>query len=78
MAIPYRTAKFKSANTFAMAIWEPTAKFNSHQYFRLYSINTLLAALYTTNTSADERPREMVTFCQEVGVAPGPSREGQR
>ena len=38
MAIPYRTAKFKSANIFAMAIWGPTAKFNSHQYFQLCSI----------------------------------------
>ena len=38
MAIPYQTAKFKSTNTFAMAIWDPTAKFNSRQYFRLYSI----------------------------------------
>ena len=37
MAIPYQTAKFKSTNTFAMAIWDPTAKFNSRQYFRLYS-----------------------------------------
>ena len=36
-AIPYQTAKLKSANTFAMAIWDPTAKFNSRQYFRLYS-----------------------------------------
>ena len=32
MAIPYRIAKFKFANTFAMAIWGPTVKFNSHQY----------------------------------------------
>ena len=38
MAIPYQTAKFKSANTFAMAIWDPAAKFNSRQYFRLYGI----------------------------------------
>ena len=38
MAILYRTAKLKSANTFAMAIWDPTAKFNSRQYFRLYGI----------------------------------------
>ena len=38
MAIPYRTAKFESANTFAMAIWDPTAKFNSRQYFRLYGM----------------------------------------
>ena len=36
MAIPYQTAKLKSANTFAMAIWDPTAKFNSRQYFQLY------------------------------------------
>ena len=38
MAIPYLTAKFKSANTFKMAIWDPTAKFNSRQCFRLYGI----------------------------------------
>ena len=37
VAIRYRTAKFKSANSFAMAIWGPTAKFNSRQYFPLYS-----------------------------------------
>ena len=42
MAIPYRTAKFKSANTLVMAIWDPTAKYNSRQYFRLYSIYPLL------------------------------------
>ena len=36
MVIPYQTTKFKSANMFAMAIWDPTAKFNSRQYFRLY------------------------------------------
>ena len=36
MAIPYQTAKFKSANIFAMVILNPTAKFNSRQYFRLY------------------------------------------
>ena len=38
MVIPYRTTKFKSANMFAMAIWDPTTKFNSRQYFRLYGI----------------------------------------
>ena len=38
MAISYQTAKFKSANIFVMAIWGPTAKFNSRQYFRLYGI----------------------------------------
>ena len=29
MVIPYRTAKLKSAKMFPMAIWDPTAKFNS-------------------------------------------------
>ena len=38
MAIPYRIAKFKSANIFAIAIWGPTAKFNSRQYFQLYGM----------------------------------------
>ena len=38
MAIPYRIAKFKSANIFTMAIYGPTAKFNSRQYFWLYGI----------------------------------------
>ena len=38
MAILYQTAKFKSANMFAVAIWDPTAKYNSHQYFHLYGI----------------------------------------
>ena len=28
MAIPYQPAKFKSANTFAMAIWDQTTKIN--------------------------------------------------
>jgi hypothetical protein len=37
MAIPYRTAKFKSANI--RAILGSTAKFNYRQYFRLYGIN---------------------------------------
>ena len=38
MAIPYWTAKFKSTNTFAIAIWDPTTKFNSCKYFWLHSI----------------------------------------
>ena len=37
MAIPYQTTKFKSTNILAMVISGPTAKFNSHQYFWLYS-----------------------------------------
>ena len=39
MAIPYRTAKFKSANILLIAIWGSTAKFNARQYFRLYGIS---------------------------------------
>ena len=40
MAIPYRTAKFKSANNImlSIAILSSTAKFNFRQYFRLYGI----------------------------------------
>ena len=38
MAIPDRTAKFKSTNTLAIAILGSTAKFNSHHYFWLCSI----------------------------------------
>ena len=38
MVIPYGTAKFISTNIFAMASWDPTAKFNSCQYFRLYGM----------------------------------------
>ena len=49
MAIPYQTAKVKSANMFAMAIWDLTAKFNSCQYFLLYGI------LYTHYTHTQPR-----------------------
>ena len=38
MTIQYQTDKFKSANMFAMTIWDPTAKFNSRQHFQLYGI----------------------------------------
>ena len=37
-AIPYRTTKFKSASIFAIMILGSTTKFNSCQYFQLYSI----------------------------------------
>ena len=47
VAIPYRTAKFKSANIFAMAIRSPTAKFNSRQYFRVYGILCILCILHS-------------------------------
>ena len=39
MTIPYRIAKFKSANILAIAILGSTAKFNSRQYFQLYGNN---------------------------------------
>ena len=39
MAIPYQTAKFKSANILTIAILGSTVKFNSRQYFRLYDIH---------------------------------------
>ena len=38
MAIPYRTAKFKSTNILIIAILGSTANFNSRQYFRLYGM----------------------------------------
>ena len=41
MAIPYRTAKFKSASILPIAILGSTVKFNSHQYFRLYGMQLL-------------------------------------
>ena len=40
MAIPYHTAKFKSANSAKNIIWGKTAKFNDRQYFWLYSMTT--------------------------------------
>ena len=36
MAIPYRTAKFKSTNIFVSAAQDQTVKFKDRQYFRLY------------------------------------------
>ena len=44
MVIPYQTTKFKirqSANIFAMAIWGPNTKFNSHQYLDVYVADDL-------------------------------------
>ncbi|MCG8620484.1 MAG: hypothetical protein MJE68_00610 [Proteobacteria bacterium] len=38
VAIPYQTARFKSANILAIAILGSTAKFSSRQYFWLYGI----------------------------------------
>ena len=45
LAILYWTAKFKSANMFAIAIWDPMTKFNFRQYFRLYGIMWVSTAL---------------------------------
>ena len=50
MAIPYRTAKFKSANILSIAILGSTAKFNARQYFRLYG--TCIYVLPTTSSRA--------------------------
>ena len=47
MAILYRTAKSKSANILAIVILGSTAKFNSHQYFRLYGILLRIYLQYT-------------------------------
>ena len=46
MATLYRTTKFKSTNILAIAILSSNAKFDSHQYFRLYGyrINVNLQA----------------------------------
>ena len=65
MAIPYQTAKFKSANIYAMEIWYPTAN-NSHQYFQLYGMMfatyfapaTLAASAACSLTLKDSTPRQ--------------------
>ena len=44
MAIPYRTAKYKSANILEIVILGSTTKSNSRQYFRLYG--SFLPLLY--------------------------------
>ena len=59
VAIPYRTAKFKSANIFAIAIWGPTAKFNSRQYFRLYG--SLCLSLYVCKGIIPGKPEQALT-----------------
>ena len=46
MTIPYRTAKFKSANVFISAALDHTAKFKDRQYFRLYGILQLIRSSY--------------------------------
>ena len=50
MVIPYRTTKFKCANIFIMAIKDPTAKFNSRQYFQLYGIIAMQAYNFVSYT----------------------------
>ena len=40
---PILNRQIKICQCFAMAIWDPTAKFNSHQYFRLYGISRVLS-----------------------------------
>ena len=50
MVIPYRTAKFKSANILPIVIWAQPPNFNSRQYFRLYGI-----VVYSTLIIIDSR-----------------------
>ena len=68
MAIPYQTAKFKSANIFAMAILGPITKFNSRQYFWLYGI------LFTINIIAYLSFFKLLQFMRTLprAVAPHP------
>ena len=66
MAIPYRTDKFKSANMFAMAIWEPTAKFNSRQYFRLYSIIHVHRYMYSLERDVTGNSMEDIEHCIDI------------
>ena len=48
MAIPYQTAKFKSANILAIVILGSTTKFNSCQYFGYMVINFLKIINHTS------------------------------
>ena len=66
MVIPYRTAKFKSANIILLiAIWGSTAKFNAHQYFRLYGIYFSMFGLVPAGGSAGQL--KSIDFeCQET------------
>ena len=47
----YIWRSFKSTSIFAMPIWGPTAKFNSCQYFRLYSIIIAMRCKYIYDSS---------------------------
>ena len=62
MAIPYQTSIFKSANAFVIAIWGPTTKFNSCQYFRLYGM--------CANLNMHDRMRNMTKkYCESTASA---------
>ena len=50
MTIPYRTAKFKSANVFILAALDHTAKFKDRQYFRLYGLYKSLLHVHVTTS----------------------------
>ena len=85
MAIPYRTAKFKFANIFAMVILGPTTKFNSRQLYSIYfntlycnknfcSINlcdqSLTRIIHTTKTHAENN---VTLWYEETNFVPPPS-----
>ena len=81
MEIPYRTAKFKSANILAIVILGSTAKFNSRQYFRLYGnekfANYGIIVLYWCTGSFYSAPPVdsfLPSQKQQVGVSPASSR----
>ena len=54
MAILYWTTKFESANILTKAIWDPSAKFNSSQYFWLCNSYTTVTRIYRGKTPDPE------------------------
>ena len=65
MAIPYRTAKFKSANTLAIAILGSTAKFNARQYFRLYGMSSTSSTNPLTSCGATKVSNTQEVYSQD-------------
>ena len=61
MAIPYRAAKLKFANTFAMAIWDPTSEFNSRWLYGIAGYNQ--ESGYRNGTRTDPDCMEKMKAC---------------